>query len=125
MSRLRGENEPSRWTSMKRGAPRVRAQDVHRRVEALDVADLQHRARARRPAAMRSSASASVAAIGFSTSTSLPASRSDAGHAVVVDGGHGDGDRVRLGQQRRRRCANDRGSRAAPRPRAARAASTS
>ena len=50
MSRLRGENEPSRWTSMKRGRGDVRAQDVHRRVEALDVADLQHDARARRRA---------------------------------------------------------------------------
>ena len=75
MSRLRARE---RAQAMHLDEARLRdrgQQDVGGRVEALDVTDLQHAPRARQPAPIRSSASSRVVVMGFSTSTSRPASR--------------------------------------------------
>ena len=82
----------------RRAEPAVHARE--RGGEALQVADLQHQLRSAARAAS-SSACASVAAIGFSTSTCLPARSACDSKRMVRLGRGGDHQRVAGGQQRR------------------------
>ena len=86
---------------MNRGSVEERPRGGDGRIEALGVPDGERRRPRRAAAAIIASASASERAIGFSTSTGMPASRNGSAIVAVQLGRHRERHGVDLPEQRR------------------------